>query len=95
MITANQNFAWSCRLYVCRESIVSKAYLELVVSDVQQWQMQISSIMQYVSKRNQLQADEMQHIWKLRIANLTKQNQQLLRMSQWHFNELHCGGRDN
>ena len=57
---------------------MSKAYLEMVVADVQQWQMQINSVMQYVSKRNQLERDELLHIWRLRIAKLTKQNQELL-----------------
>ena len=38
---------------------MSKAYLEMVVADVQQWQMQINSVMQYVSKRNQLERDEL------------------------------------
>lgn len=78
-----------------RESGLSKKYLEWVVSDVQRWQAQIQSILQYVSKKAKLEAEEMKHVLKLRIMNLQRQNRELLRKEVFLiflFDVYRCNG---
>lgn len=53
-------------------------YLELIVSDVLNWQAQIKAILSYVSTSEKVNLEDSSDLLKLRVSSLIKENQELI-----------------